>query len=62
MLKILGMVVIGKNGTVVSGTSTNGGVHKIPGLVSLILLRKLVFRFISCVMLFHRNISLYFRE
>lgn len=28
------MVVIGGNGTVASGTSTNGGVHKIPGLVS----------------------------
>eukprot|EP00075_Anas_platyrhynchos_P022948 XP_027312201.1 N(4)-(beta-N-acetylglucosaminyl)-L-asparaginase isoform X1 [Anas platyrhynchos] len=29
----IGMVVIGGNGTVASGTSTNGGVHKIPGRV-----------------------------
>ncbi|KAM9192961.1 N(4)-(beta-N-acetylglucosaminyl)-L-asparaginase [Mergus octosetaceus] len=29
----IGMVVIGENGTVASGTSTNGGVHKIPGRV-----------------------------
>lgn len=43
LLKIVGMVVIGKSGTVASGTSTNGGVHKIPGLVSLILQRKLFF-------------------
>lgn len=54
MLKILGMVVIGRSGTVVSGTSTNGGVHKIPGLVSLILLSRLVFHFISCVKLMLR--------
>lgn len=37
LLKTLGMIVIGGSGTVVSGTSTNGAVHKIPGLVSLIL-------------------------
>lgn len=37
LLKILGMVVIGVSGTVASGTSTNGAIHKIPGLVSLIL-------------------------
>uniref|UniRef100_A0A8C5X2K1 Aspartylglucosaminidase n=1 Tax=Malurus cyaneus samueli TaxID=2593467 RepID=A0A8C5X2K1_9PASS len=29
----IGMVVIGVNGTVASGTSTNGAVHKIPGRV-----------------------------
>ncbi|NWH66919.1 ASPG asparaginase, partial [Geococcyx californianus] len=29
----IGMVVIGASGTVASGTSTNGAVHKIPGLV-----------------------------
>ncbi|XP_065592642.1 N(4)-(beta-N-acetylglucosaminyl)-L-asparaginase [Cyrtonyx montezumae] len=29
----IGMVVIGKSGIVASGTSTNGGVHKIPGRV-----------------------------
>lgn len=31
------MVVIGVSGTVASGTSTNGAIHKLPGLVSLIL-------------------------
>lgn len=36
-LKILGMVVIGVSGAVASGTSTNGAIHKLPGLVSVIL-------------------------
>ncbi|XP_025960999.1 N(4)-(beta-N-acetylglucosaminyl)-L-asparaginase isoform X2 [Dromaius novaehollandiae] len=29
----IGMIVIGESGTIASGTSTNGGVHKIPGRV-----------------------------
>lgn len=37
LLKILGMVIVGEKGTVASGTSTNGAIHKIPGLVSLVL-------------------------
>lgn len=48
LLNILGMVVIGASGTVASGTSTNGAVHKIPGLVCLVY-KKLFFpsRFLS---------------
>lgn len=48
-LKILGMVVIGGSGTVASGTSTNGAVHKIPGLVSLVLQNTFFLHLLSCV-------------
>lgn len=51
LLKILGMVVIGVSGTVASGTSTNGAIHKIPGLVSLILQKSSFPRLVSYVKL-----------
>jgi len=51
VLKILGMVVIGGSGTVAAGTSTNGAVHKIPGLVSLVLQKSFFPHLICCAQL-----------
>lgn len=45
------MVVIGVSGTVASGTSTNGAIHKLPGLVSLILQTSLFSHLVSYVKL-----------
>lgn len=51
LLKILGMVVIGVSGTVASGTSTNGAIYKLPGLVSLILQKNFFPHLVSYVKL-----------